>query len=88
MHGNGVFTLAYTDVDTDKKMCCTDLYGGVNTNTDAIGFQTHCVGVGASVGISLICVGVGQCEHTIMGHLIKYKSKQAVHCSLCVKGHG
>ena len=67
-------------------MCCTNLCGGVNTNTDAIGFQTHCVCVGASVGKGKICVG--QCEHTIMGHLIKYKSKQTLHCSLCVKGRG
>ena len=46
---HGVFTLPDTDADTD---------------TDAIGFQTHCVG--ASVGKGKICVGVGQCEHTIM----------------------
>ena len=53
-------------------MGCRDLCGDVHTdtNTDAIGFQTHCVGVGASFGIGKICVGVGQCEHTIMGHLI------------------
>ena len=35
------------------------------TDTDAIGFETHCVGVGTSVGKGKICVGVGQCEHTI-----------------------
>ena len=46
----GVFTLPDTDAETD---------------TDAIGFETHCVGVGTSVGKGKICVGVGQCEHTI-----------------------
>ena len=50
---NGVFTLADTDTDAE-------------TDTDAIGFETHCVGVGTSVGKGKICVGVGQCEHTIM----------------------
>ena len=46
-----------------------ELCGGVHTDTytdiDAIGFQAHCVGVGASVGKGKIRVGVGQCEHTI-----------------------
>ena len=46
----GVFTMPDTDTDTD---------------TDAIRFQTHCVGVRTSVGKGKICVGVGQCEHTI-----------------------
>ena len=59
-------------------MGCRDLCGDVHTDT----------GVGARVGKGKICVGVGQCEHTIMGHLIKYKSKQTLHCSLCVKGRG
>ena len=36
-----------------------------DTSTDTIGFQTHCVGVGARVGKGKICVGVGQCEHAI-----------------------
>ena len=40
-----------------------ELCGGVHTDTftdkDAIGFQIHCVGVGASVGKGKICVGVG-----------------------------
>ena len=36
-----------------------------DTDTDAIGFQTHCVDVGAGVGEGKICVGVGQCEHCI-----------------------
>ena len=63
----GVFTLPTpTPI---KKMGCIELYGGVHTDTytstDAIGFQTHCVGVGAGVGKGKICVGVGQCEHTI-----------------------
>ena len=49
---NGVFTLPDTDTDAE-------------TDTDAIGFETHCVGVGTSVGKGKICVGVGQCEHTI-----------------------
>ena len=49
---NGVFTLPDTDTDA-------------GTDTDAIGFETHCVGVGTSVGKGKICVGVGQCEHTI-----------------------
>ena len=46
-------------------MGCKELCGGVHTvtNTYAIGFQTHCVGV--SVGKGQICVSVGQCEHTI-----------------------
>ena len=48
----GVFTLPDTDTDAE-------------TDTDAIGFETHCVGVGTSVGKGKICVGVGQCEHTI-----------------------
>ena len=56
-------------------MGCRELCGGVhtgtNTNTDAIGFQTHYVGVGASVSKGKICVGVGQCEHTI---IFKYDS--------------
>ena len=38
--------------DTDT---CTDN----NTNTDANGLQTHFVGVS-------VCVGVGQCEHSIV----------------------
>ena len=42
----GVFTLPDTDTDAE-------------TDTDAIGFETHCVGKGK------ICVGVGQCERTI-----------------------
>ena len=42
----GVFTLPDTDAETD---------------TDAIGLETHCVGVGKGK----ICVGVGQCERTI-----------------------
>ena len=49
---NGVFTLPDTDTDAE-------------TDTDAIGFETHCVGFGTSVGKGKICVGVGQCEHTI-----------------------
>ena len=48
--GYGVFTVPHTDTDAD---------------TAAIGFQTDCVGVGTSVGKGKICVGVGQCEHTI-----------------------
>ena len=48
----GVFTLP--DADTDAE-----------TDTDAIGFETHCVGAGTSVGKGKICVGVGQCEHTM-----------------------
>ena len=51
-------------------MGCRELCGGVHTDTDtdtdAIGFQTHCVAVGARVGKAKICVGVGQCEHTII----------------------
>ena len=47
-----MFTLPDTDTDAE-------------TDTDAIGFETHCVGVGTSVGKGKICVGVGQCEHTI-----------------------
>ena len=53
---HGVFTLPDTDTDFD-------------TDTDAIGFQTHCVGVGASVGKGKICVGVRQCEHTFKHEL-------------------
>ena len=57
-------------------MGCRELCGGVHTDTytdtEAIGFQTHCVGVGASVGKGKICVGVGQCEHTI--NVISYKN--------------
>ena len=49
-----MFTLPDTDTDAE-------------TDTDAIGFETHCVGVGTSVGKGKICVGVGQCEHTIKG---------------------
>ena len=67
---------------------CGDVHTDTDTDTDANGFQTHCLGVGARVGKGKICVGVGQCEHTIIGHLIKYKSKQTLHCSLCVKGRG
>ena len=48
----GVFILADTVTGTDT-----------NTDTDANGLQTHFVGVGVCVGA---CVGVGQCEHTIM----------------------
>ena len=55
-------------------MGCRELRGGVHTNpdtdTDATGFQTHCVGV--SVGKGKICVGVGQCEQTIRYQLQKY----------------
>ena len=47
---NSVFTLPDADTDAD---------------TDAIGFETHWVGVGTSVGKGKICVSVGQCEHTI-----------------------
>ena len=46
---NGVFTLP--DTNTNAK-----------TNTDAIGFETHCVGVGTSVGKGKICVGVGSMD--------------------------
>ena len=56
-------------------MGCIELCGGVhtdtNTSTDAIGFQTHCVGFSASVDKGKICVGVGQWEHTI---ILKYDS--------------
>ena len=53
------------------KMGCRELCGGVHINTDtntyAIGFQTHCVGVGAGVSKDKICVGVGvgQCKRTL-----------------------
>ena len=57
-----------TPTPTLIKMGCRELCGGIHTNTDtdtdATGFQTHCVSVGASVGKCKICVGVGQCEHT------------------------
>ena len=53
---NGVFTLPDTDTDAE-------------TDTDAIGSETHCVGVGTSVGKGKICVDVGQCEHTIKNTL-------------------
>ena len=50
-------------------MGCRELCGGVHSNsdtdTDAIGFQTHCVGVGAGVSKGKICVGVGQSEQII-----------------------
>ena len=49
-------------------MGCRELCGvhtntdtNTDTDTDAIGFQTHCIGVGKGK----ICVGVGQCEHII-----------------------
>ena len=48
-------------------MACRELCGCVHTNTDtdAIGFQTHCV----HVSKGKICVGVGQCEHAIKPNL-------------------
>ena len=51
-------------------MICRELCD-VHTDTDtgAIGFQTHCVG--ADVGKGKICVGVGQCEHCIRVILMK-----------------
>ena len=45
-------------------MICRELCDvHTDTDTDVIGFQTHCVG--ADVGKGKICVGVGQCEHTL-----------------------
>ena len=78
-------------------MGCRELCGGVHTNTDtytdAIGFQTHCVSVGASVGKDKSCVGVGQCEHTINHALVtkannihESKSKYSLTFHLSLQG--
>ena len=60
---------AFTLPDTDKKMGCIEWCGGVHIAQRQILLQIpigHCsdyIGLGLSV-----CVGVGQCEHTISLH--------------------
>ena len=60
-----VFTLSDTDTDTDtdRKWViknCVEVFilPVTDTDKDAIGLQAHFAGVG-------VCIGVGQCEHTI-----------------------
>ena len=61
----GVFTLLDTDTVTDKKWViknCVQVFilpdTDTDSDTDAIGLQTHFVGIG-------VCIGNGQCEHTV-----------------------
>ena len=69
---HGAFTLIDTDTDTqtDKKMGCIELCGGVDTalrqtsSQIPIGHCSDCIGLGLGVCVG-VGVGVGQCEYTI-----------------------